>query len=242
MYCITSRKFYKHGLTGQEPMSTFIRSKEKELFEHLHTKKYSSSLAVCNSTPCMTSFVRETVSHEALSQGERQALYFQAEYPQSSAATSSYNDPLSIFIAHTYNDGRILLKIEQILRTIDFQEGGINYQPGEIALDTRWKESRYNHLASVDLILLLVTQSFVATEYCYSEQLKWAILRHNQEQAYIIPVLLQACLWDGTPFAGLHTITPANRKAVDEWSRPAQALHEIARDIRNAVRYIRRGR
>ncbi len=221
-------------------MSTFI-TKENKLFERLQVKKYSPPVTACSSvTLSMTSLLIRLI--DSPSQGGQQALYFQAEYPQTSTAVSSYNDPISIFIAHTYDDGRVLQKIDQILRTIAYQEGEINYQFGEIALDTRWKESRYNRLASVDLILLLVTQSFVATEYCYSEQLRLAIFRHQEEKAYVIPVLLQACLWDGTPFAGLHTITPANRRPVDQWTKPAQALNEIAKDIRNAVRYIRRGR
>src|SRR5205823_515640 len=125
----------------------------------------------------------------------QQTLYFQAQFPQTNSSTSSSKNPLSIFVAHTYNDGRLLQKIDEILRTIAYQEQNINFQPGEIALDTRWKMSRYDYLASVDLILLLVTQSFIATEYCYSEQLKWAILRHNEERSYVIPILLQPCLW-----------------------------------------------
>lgn len=225
-------------------MSIFIPNKEKKkFFEDLHTKEYSSLLALYSGiTPDTAYPLDESIFYDSLFQRGQQTLYFQAEYPQTSSVTSSCNNPLSIFVAHTYDDGRMVQRMDQILRTIAYQEENIHYQFGEIALDTRWKESRYDYLASVDLILLLVTQAFIATEYCYSQQLKWAILRHKEEKAYIVPVLLQACLWDGTPFARLHTITPANRKAVDQWPKPGLALNAIATDIRNAVRYIRRGR
>ncbi len=225
-------------------MSSFAKVEEKNLCEcqkaerHLSNRTAYSSIAELFETfmPEQATF-NESVLNERL-----QALYFQAQFPQTNATASDSTNPLSIFIAHTYYDGRFLQKIDQILRTIAYQERNINYQFGEIALDTRWEMSRHDYLESVDLILLLVTQAFIATDYCYSEQLKWAILRHNEEKSYIIPVLLQACLWDGTPFARLHTITPRNRKAVDEWPKSPLAFNAIAADIRDAVRRLRRGR
>jgi len=173
-------------------MSIFITTKEKKkFFADLYATEYSSLLAPYRGiTPDMASPLDESIFYDSLFQRGQQALYFQAEYPQTSSATPSCNNPLSIFVAHTYEDGRVVQKVDQILRTIAYQEENINYRFGEIALDMRWKKSRHDYLTSVDLILLLVTKAFIATEYCYSPQLKWAILRHSEEKAYIIPVLL----------------------------------------------------
>lgn len=233
-------------------------------FAYIEEEKHRESLwATKHSTNCMPSdstiasfnrfipgqlhlnespFQEQHPVNESPLQEQHPTLYFQAKSPQTNSASQSSNTPLSIYIAHTQNDFRFIQKVEEILRTIAYQERNINYQFGEIDPDVRWKTIRHNYLASVDLILLLVTSSFVSTDYCYSEQLKLAILRHNEERSYIIPILLQACLWDGTPFANLHTITPHNRKAVDEWTKSGRAFKEIGNDIRNAVRCIRKGR
>lgn len=146
---------------------------------------------------------------------------------------------LSIFITYTDTDQRFLPKINEILQTIQFQVPGIGWKFGEIARDTRWKMARQDYLKSADLILLLVTPAFVATDFCYCEQLRWAIIKHEQELSYVIPVLLQACLWDQTPFAGLSSITPCNGKAVDQWRTPNLAYQQIAIEIRNTVVYLK---
>jgi len=151
-------------------MSTFAKAEKEKLCEHLDARRCSSN---CNSHDSIGAFFETFIPgqltfNESVLQERQQTLYFQAQFPQTNSATPSSNNPLSIFVAHTYNDGKLSQKIDQILRTIAYQEQNINYHFMEIALDTRWKKSRHDYLASVDLILLLVTQSFIATEYCYS--------------------------------------------------------------------------
>jgi hypothetical protein len=225
-------------------MSSSIKDRRNDLLESLENGKLQLNRSSRSSTTTLfETFIPEHITiNDGLMYNRQHNLYFHEQISQQDSIASGSNSPLSIFIAHTYDDSRRLQNIEQILETIRYQEKNINLEFGEIALDTRWKMSRHDYLESVDLILLLVTRAFVATEYCYSEQLRWAILRHREEKAYIIPILLQACLWDGTPFSGLHTITPANRRAVDEWPQSGRAINAIAKDIRAAVRCLRKGK
>ncbi|MGB8347638.1 MAG: hypothetical protein WCD86_22335 [Ktedonobacteraceae bacterium] len=164
--------------------------------------------------------------YSALEQQQNASLLQQ--FPQMQPSLE-YGNGLSIYIPYAYGDEKYIGIIEEKLQAIKYQMRNANlnlgWQFGEIAQDTRWQKPRYDFLQSVDLILLLVTSTFVATEYCYSEELKLAILKHKEESSYVIPILLRACLWDGTFFAGLETITPKNRKAVDEWQKPNLAYN-----------------
>jgi hypothetical protein len=53
--------------------------------------------------------------------------------------------------------------------------------------------------------------------------------------ARVIPVLLRPCLWEDTPFGGLSPL-PANRVPVTKHPSQDEALAEVARALRDAVR------
>lgn len=228
-------------------MSSSIRTEENDLLESLENNKLQlNRLSYSSIDTLFETFIPKRSSvNDNLVYDQQHALYFQAQFPQTNSIASESSIPLSIFIAHTHYDCRLLQYIEQILLTIKYQGNNIGWHPGEIALDTSWKMNRHNYLESVDLILLLVTRAFLATEYCYSDQLKLAIWRHTEEKAYIIPILMEACSWDRTPLVGLYTITPKDKKgikAVNEWPKSKLALNIIENDIRKAVWELRNGR
>ncbi len=233
-------------------MSNSLKTEENDLLVSLENDKIQlKRTSFSNIATFFETFIPEqAIIDDSLLFNQPQNFYVQAQFPQTNSAASGSNIPLTIFIAHANSDDRPLQDIKQILRTIQYQCQEINIkiglQFGEIDLDQRWKTSRYNHLESADLILLLVTQAFVATEYCYSDQLKLAIWRHTEEKAYIIPILMEACSWERTRLNELYTITPKDTKgvrAVNEWHKSKKlALNVIEDDIYQAVCDLHKGR
>src|SRR5947209_1680787 len=71
------------------------------------------------------------------------------------------------------------------------------------------------HLNAAQIILLLVSPDFMASDSCYSE-MKRAMERYEVGEAVVIPVLLRSVRWDGAPFSKL-PILPTNGKPVDTW-------------------------
>src|SRR5437764_844422 len=105
-------------------MSSFMKVEEKYLFECQEAERCSPDLvAQSDITALFETFIpKQFTFDESILYDRQQALYFQAKFPQTNAAKSGSSNPLSIFIVHTYNDGRLLQKIDQIMRTIANQE------------------------------------------------------------------------------------------------------------------------
>jgi len=59
------------------------------------------------------------------------------------------------------------------------------------------------NLLEADIVLLLVSPDFLASEYCYSREMLLAMERHQRGEAKVVPVILRACDWKGSPFGGL---------------------------------------
>ena len=89
-------------------------------------------------------------------------------------------------------------------------------------------------LERADVILLLVSPDFIASDYCYDLETRRAMERHQSGTARVIPVILRPCDWHPTPFGKLLT-TPKDGKAVTTWPDQDVALLDVSQSIRSAL-------
>jgi hypothetical protein len=87
------------------------------------------------------------------------------------------------------------------------------------------------NLEVADIILLLVSSYFIASDYCYDLEMRRAIERHNAGEARVIPVILRPCDWQHTPFGNLRA-TPPDGKPVSKFADQNDAFLLVAKDIR----------
>ena len=89
-------------------------------------------------------------------------------------------------------------------------------------------------LDRAQIILLLVSADFIASEYCYSREMKKAMERHEAGDARVIPVIVRPVDWSGTPFRKLLGL-PDDGQAVTSWSNRDEAYLNIVRGVRRAA-------
>lgn len=89
-------------------------------------------------------------------------------------------------------------------------------------------------LERADVILLLVSSDFLASNYCYNIEMQRAIERHEAGEARVIPVILRPCDWHGAPFGKL-LATPDDGKPVRSFSDHDDGFLQVARSIRKAL-------
>jgi hypothetical protein len=91
------------------------------------------------------------------------------------------------------------------------------------------------NLSTANIILLLVSADFVASDYCYGVEMAKALELHQTGQAYVLPILLRPVDWQDAPFATLQML-PTGAKPITKWNDPEEALENVAKGIRNVVR------
>lgn len=92
-------------------------------------------------------------------------------------------------------------------------------------------------LESADVILLLVSPDFIASNYCYTREMTRALERHSRGEAHVIPVILRHCEWLRSPLAKLKA-APKDGKPVKAWLDRDEALADVTREVRAAVERI----
>jgi TIR domain len=105
-----------------------------------------------------------------------------------------------------------------------------------IGAGTEWAGAIDRELEAADIILLLVSADFLASDYIYDIELKRAMERHEAGTARVIPVILRPCLWQRGDFAKLQAL-PRDGEPVTSSRWPSQdaALNNVAEGIARLV-------
>lgn len=95
-------------------------------------------------------------------------------------------------------------------------------------------------LDSAHLVILLLTPDFIASNFCYAEQMERAMERHRENRARVVPVFLRPCYWTELPVARLQAL-PSSTKAITSYKDEESAWAKVARGIHAAVKDLRQG-
>ena len=89
-------------------------------------------------------------------------------------------------------------------------------------------------LTTADIVLLLVSPDFLASDYCYDIEMTKALQRHHAGEAVVIPVILRPCDWHEAPFGRLKAL-PKDGKAVTKWTDLDDAFLDITNGIKSVL-------
>ncbi len=128
------------------------------------------------------------------------------------------------FYSYLHKDEKLCAKLENHLAILR-REGLIEtWHDRKIGPGTEWAGAIDEHLNEADIILLLVSSDFLASDYCSDVEVVRAMERHKAGEACVIPVILRPCDWGHTPFAKLQALP---KDGVDQTG--ASIDHVIAR-------------
>jgi TIR domain/Tetratricopeptide repeat len=135
-----------------------------------------------------------------------------------------------VFFSYAPRDKWLRDKLENHLSNLKYR-GMINtWHDQEIGAGEDWMQQVDTYLNKSHVILLLISADFMASEYCYSKVLMYALERHKQQKATAIPILLRPVLFTGAPFVKLQML-PTNRKPITSWTNRDSAFVDIANGI-----------
>ena len=97
-----------------------------------------------------------------------------------------------------------------------------------------WQGEIDEHLNSAQIILLLVSPDFLASDYCWDVEVKRAMERHEAGEARVIPVILRAVDFRGAPFHKVQGF-PEDQKPITSWPNRDEAFQDVATGIRKVV-------
>lgn len=155
---------------------------------------------------------------------------------------SKFSGPIKLFYSYAHEDEALRERLEVHLKLLKRQGILQDWHDRDIGAGSEWAEQISAHLESANLILLLISPDFIASDYCWDIELKRAMERHEASEARVIPIILRETDWTGAPFGKLQAL-PKDAKPVKSWPDQDAAFVDIARGIRKvAEEWVGRGR
>ncbi len=147
--------------------------------------------------------------------------------------------PLAFF-SYSKHDAAFLTEFQKHLRPLERSNrirlwDDRNIRPGE-----EWDAGIKEALATADIIFLLLSPDFLATNYIVETEVAGAMTRHENGEAKIIPVKIRPCAWEDTPFSKLQVL-PRKDKVISTAGDRDTAWLEVLAEIRQEIRHWRPG-
>ncbi len=148
---------------------------------------------------------------------------------------------LEVFVSYAREDESLRAELDQHLSLL-VRQGWIRpWHQREIAAGDEWRGQIDERLGAADLILLLVSSSFLGSDYCFDVESRRALERHVRGEARVIPVIVRPCDWATAPFAELQPL-PEDGKPVTTWDNRDEAWLDVVRGLRHAAEVVQENR
>lgn len=152
--------------------------------------------------------------------------------------TSTVSTPaLRVFYSYSHRDEELRDELATHLSLLRRQGLILPWHDREITAGEEWKGHVDEALERSDIVLLLISADFLASDYCYDVELKLAMERHEKREARVIPIIVRECSWTAAPFGRLQAL-PKDGKAVKTWSDRDTAWRDVEDGLAKAIKEL----
>jgi len=160
--------------------------------------------------------------------------------PDQTISDSELRMPMSteIFFSYCHRDEDLMKELVKHLSILKRQGIVRDWHDRQIIAGSEWEGQIDEHLNSAQVILLLVSSDFLASDYCWGVETQKAMQRHEAGEACVIPVILRPVDWQGAPFGMLQSL-PKDTRPITSWTNRDEAFLDVAQGIRKAIEQMK---
>lgn len=144
---------------------------------------------------------------------------------------------IKLFFSYSHKDEALKNELEYHLASLKRQNVIFTWHDRRILPGEEFAREIDQHLETSQIILLMISSYFIASDYCYGREMERALDLHHMGKARAVPVILQPCDWRGLPFGKLKVL-PNDGKAVSNYPNLHEAFLEITLGIRAVAEEI----
>lgn len=148
------------------------------------------------------------------------------------------NRPLKIFISYSKDDLDLLHRFNQhlsfLVRTREIQ----TWKDLDLLSGDNWNNEIQKNIKEAEIIVFLISASLLATNYVHEVEMNIAEMKHLNNEAIVLPILIRHCCWEDTFFRNIQVLP---RKAIPITAFEDQDLGwtEVVRDMKRLIESFR---
>lgn len=173
------------------------------------------------------------INHSLLELAERTNFEPQPASPTNNEQRTTTTKK-SVFISYAHEDKDLQKRLRSHLATLRRSDKISDWSDQELLPGEVWEDKIVGKLRSANIILLLVSNDFINSDFIWDNELPIALERHGRGEAIVVPVILRPCQWQELSIGRLQAL-PAGAKPVTDWPNEDQALFSIAEGIKKLI-------
>ena len=153
--------------------------------------------------------------------------------------------PIKVFVSYAHADHSLKQEFDQHLSVLKHGTFVDVWSDPDIPPGAEWNDQILRRLDEADLILMLVSPAFLASEFIRTTEMPRAMERHVAGTAKVIPIILRDVAWRSTALSKLQALPrravsidsmsgPARRNSL--WRRTVESIFEEAEKLYNSPR------
>ena len=152
---------------------------------------------------------------------------------------SVWNVPRArVFISYSHKDNAY--RDELVAHLASLEKTGVmdTWHDRKITPGQDWSDAIDDNLARSDVIVVLASADFLASDYCSGIELERALARNSSKRSVLVPVIVRPCTLSASPLAKLEAL-PNKAKPISEWKNRDRAWVEVIEGILKVVALVK---
>jgi len=151
-----------------------------------------------------------------------------------SANDKGGDDNYRMFVSYSRKDKRYRQQLDIILVPLRRNKLISVWHDRVILPGQEWDPEIDKHLESADIVLVLVSPDFLASEYAYGREMSRALERHMSGEAIVVPIILRPSDWQHGPLAALQAL-PSDGRPISSWPNRDEAWLDVVKGLRRLI-------
>lgn len=144
---------------------------------------------------------------------------------------------IRVFYSYSHADEQLRNALETHLSIMKRQNIIEEWHDRKILGGTNWDTEIDSRIEKADIILILVSPDFIASEYCYGKELSSALSLHESGRAKVVPLIVRPVDWQDTVLGKLQAL-PKDAIPVTTWKNYDEAWLDIAKGLKAVAKEI----
>ena len=170
---------------------------------------------------------------------DKQVNKFNQTYIEQQVAGTQQRQPMArtglrVFVSYSHKDERYRKSLDISLVQLRRDNMISTWHDNKILPGEEWNREIDENLNNADLVLLLISPDFLASDYAYGREMERALERHKSGSAKVIPIILRPSDWLNSRLASLQVL-PSRGRAVSSWPNRDNAWLDVVEGLRRLI-------
>ncbi|EKN6025298.1 toll/interleukin-1 receptor domain-containing protein [Yersinia enterocolitica] len=141
---------------------------------------------------------------------------------------------IKVFISYSHKDEEFKESLVEHLSALKRNSTINSWDDRKILAGQDWKNEISENLKESEIILFLISPSFIASDYCMNIEFLTAIQMHDDGCAILIPIIVRPSDLESTQFSSFQAV-PKDAIPVITWTHQDEAWVDVIRSIKKSI-------